>query len=209
MKEEFVDTKNLFVSSLGKYNKDTDTLEQTNDYIITYKNGSEYIDALTGSRYFSLDYYKTLGMSINNSLIIMDIKPIDLYMKYVRNTISTSELNTIFNYINSEYHNFYAKEYIPRDELLAKFYDLSLRIKHINIDDYNRERIEGRIANLCKSYVCNMSVVVNDKNETHKQMTKKLYKEKLKDLEADIERYKDLDMSDLEEEERIVERVLK
>ena len=210
MKDQYITTKDLFVGMLGKYDEDSNEIIPLDKYIIVKKDNNCYTDVLTDTNYYDSAFYKKRGMSIDNNLVVLEIRPIDLYMKNVSGIITEEELDAIFNYINSDSHSFETTNfYIPRDLILAGYYDAALRVKDKDIDEYNRRRIVERIQTLSQSYVRNLAVIKSENNEINELMIKKLYSEKLMDLRNDIERYDDLDLSNLDNQTKMIERVLK
>lgn len=219
---EKISTNDLYVSRLCKYviNGLFYKLIQLDEYIIVKKVSSDtYQNVFTDTLFHSIDYYSEIYKPNNNTLLVLESKPIDLYMKEVKSVIDKKELNEIFNYINSKYHSFdktNEESNKPRDIILAGFYDASLKLMKKDIPIDEKQRLAFKIKNLCNSYVSNIEIVKRNmyennhpNDEMNELMIRKLYIEKLSEIESEMDHIKDVHLTELQSDLKKIERILK
>lgn len=216
MSDYVINTTDLFVVRLGKYNGTLRGVEPLEEYLVCRQYGTSYTDVLTSTEYKDISYYTSYGFTPKKSdLVVCDKRPINNYMNNVFSTITRDEINEIIKYTNSYFHSFDMpkdKNNAPRDIILAGFYDIALRLSKKSMSKELREKFESKVKGLSKSYVDNIRAIKKGSGtnvELNELKVRRMYMEKIADLESELEHIKDVEIEELERDYNLIERVLK
>ena len=216
MSDYVINTNDLFVVRLGKYYPALKGVKPLEEYLVCRQHGTSFTDVLTSTEYKDISYYSGYGFVPKESdLVVCDKRPINNYQKAVYSTITRDEINEIIRYINSYFHSFDIpkdKNNAPRDIILAGFYDIALRLSKKSMSNELRNKFESKVKGLSKSYIDNIRAIKKgdaSNVELNELKVRRMYMEKIVELESELEHIKDIEIEELERDYRLIERVLK
>ena len=211
-----INTNDLFVVRLGKYYPALKGIKPLEEYLVCRQHGTSFTDVLTSTEYKDISYYSGYGFVPKESdLVVCDKRPINNYQKAVYSTITRDEINEIIRYTNSYFHSFDIpkdKNNAPRDIILAGFYDIALRLSKKSMSNELRNKFESKVKGLSKSYIDNIRAIKKgdaSNVELNELKVRRMYMEKIVELESELEHIKDIEIEELERDYRLIERVLK
>ena len=216
MSDYVINTNDLFVVRLGKYYPALKGVKPLEEYLVCRQHGTSFTDVLTSTEYKDISYYSGYGFVPKESdLVVCDKRPINKYQKAVYSTITRDEINEIIRYTNSYFHSFDIpkdKNNAPRDIILAGFYDIALRLSKKSMSNELRNKFESKVKGLSKSYIDNIRAIKKgdaSNVELNELKVRRMYMEKIVELESELEHIKDIEIEELERDYRLIERVLK